>query len=386
MRILDTPGISNTALSNTAAPKARRRLPRPSILLLATVIIPTLVAGIYFGLMASDIYTSESRFVVRNPQRQATPGIGALLQGAGFARSQDDTYSVLDFIQSRDALHALDSKLGLYERFGNKHIDFLSRLDPFGMDKSFESLYLYYLKRVDIRVDTASSISSLKVTAFSAGDAYAINAALLDMAERLVNELNERGRQDLIRYASFEVDSAAKRARTAAEALSDFRTGERLFDPDRQSALQLQQVSRLQDELVASNAQLTQLRTYTPQNPQIPALQTQVSNLRSEIAAATGRVSGTNSSLARKSSDYERLALERTVADKQLAGALAALEQARNDAQRKQLYLERIVQPNKPDIAMQPRRLRAIFATFMLGLVAWGILSVLIAGLREHHD
>lgn len=163
MKLLDTLGISNISISNTVGTKAPRCLPRPSILLLITVIIPTLVAGIYFGLMASDLYTSESRFVVRNPQRQATPGIGALLQGAGFARSQDDTYSVFDYIQSRDALHALDGKFKLYERFGNKHIDLLSRLDPFGVDKSFESLYLYYLKRVDIRVDAASSISTLKV-------------------------------------------------------------------------------------------------------------------------------------------------------------------------------------------------------------------------------
>src|SRR5690606_19748193 len=149
---------------------------------------------------------------------------------------------------------------------------------------------------------------------------------------------------------------------------------------------QLQHIARLQDELIASKAQLAQLRTYTPQNPQLPALQTRINTLQAEIAAASGKVSGANASLASKSAEYERLLLERTVADKQLGIALASLEQARNDAQRKQLYLERIVQPNKPDVATQPRRLRAVLATFMLGLVAWGILSVLIAGLREHHD
>ena len=61
-----------------------------------------------------------------------------------------------------------------------------------------------------------------------------------------------------------------------------------------------------------------------------------------------------------------------------LASALATLEQARNEAQRKQLYIERIVQPIKPDEAMEPRRFRGIFATLMLGLVAWGILTMLI--------
>jgi capsular polysaccharide transport system permease protein len=65
---------------------------------------------------------------------------------------------------------------------------------------------------------------------------------------------------------------------------------------------------------------------------------------------------------------------------------MASLEQARNEAQRKQLYLERIVQPNKPDIAIEPQRIRSILTTFVVGLIAWGILSILVAGVREHHD
>jgi len=50
------------------------------------------------------------------------------------------------------------------------------------------------------------------------------------------------------------------------------------------------------------------------------------------------------------------------------------------------VYLERIAQPSKPDIAMEPRCLRSIFATLMLGLLAWGVLGMLIAGVREHQD
>lgn len=78
--------------------------------------------------------------------------------------------------------------------------------------------------------------------------------------------------------------------------------------------------------------------------------------------------------------------MERAFADRQLAAAMTSLEQARNEALRKQLYLERIVQPSLPDVAVEPRRLRGVGATFLLGLVAWGILSMLIAGVREHQD
>jgi capsular polysaccharide transport system permease protein len=82
---------------------------------------------------------------------------------------------------------------------------------------------------------------------------------------------------------------------------------------------------------------------------------------------------------------YERLELERQYADKRLAAAMASLQDAEDEARRKQAYIERIAQPSLPDEAAEPRRLRGIFAVFILGLVAWGILKLLLAGVREHH-
>jgi len=29
---------------------------------------------------------------------------------------------------------------------------------------------------------------------------------------------------------------------------------------------------------------------------------------------------------------------------------------------------------------------RAVFSTFVLGLISWGILTILVAGVREHKD
>jgi capsular polysaccharide transport system permease protein len=362
------------------------RLAGVNRLFLVTVAVPTLLAVVYFGLIASDVYISESRFVVRSPQRQAPTGLGALLQGTGFSRSQDDTYSVHDFMLSRDALKELDAKLALRTSFGSRGVDLFSRFNSLGLDNSMEALYRYYQKRITIDLDTASSISTLKVSAFTPEDAYRINEMLLQMGENLVNQLNERGRQDMIRYARSEVDMAEQKAKDAALALSNYRNKHSVYDPERQSSLQLQQISKLQDELIATQAQLGQVRTFTPDNPQVPALQQRVETLQADISAEMSKVAGGDGSLTKKAAEYERLALERAYADKQLAAALASLGEARNDAERQQLYLGRIVQPSKPDMAMEPRRLRAVLATFLLGMIIWGVLTILIAGIREHRD
>jgi capsular polysaccharide transport system permease protein len=261
-----------------------------------------------------------------------------------------------------------------------------SRFAGFDWDKIFEALHRYYLKHVTIDSDSLSSISTLSVSAFTASDAYNFNEKLLELSESLVNQLNERGRQDMIRFASSEVEAAQVKAKAAELALSQYRNLKGVFDPEKQSALQLLQVSKMQDELIATKIQLTQIRNLTRDNPQIPALQMQIATLQREINSENAKVAGGNRSLADKSTEYEGLILERGFAEKQLAAALTWLEQARNDAQHKQLYLERIVQPSKPDVAMEPRRIRNVFATFVLGLIAWGILTMLIAGVREHQN
>jgi capsular polysaccharide transport system permease protein len=81
---------------------------------------------------------------------------------------------------------------------------------------------------------------------------------------------------------------------------------------------------------------------------------------------------------------YQRLMLQSDYATKQLGGALASLQDAQSEAQRKQAYVERIVEPNLPDAPLEPRRLRGIFATLVLSLVVYGVVRMIAAGVKEH--
>lgn len=370
----------------SAVTRAMSFLKRQAILA-CTVILPTIAAIIYYGIIASDVYISESRFVVRSPQRQGQTSLfGSLLAGTGFSRSQDDTYSVHDYVLSRDALTEIDKKLNTRKAYSSKEVDFFNRFPGLDWDDSFEAFHKYYKKRVTIDYDTVSSITVLTVRAFSAEDAKKTNDLLLTMGERLVNNLNDRSRQDLIKFAEQEVQVAEEKTKTAAIALSSFRNNQSVINPEAQSAIQLQGVARIQDELLAAEAQLAQMLQVSPNNSQVPVMRNRVANLRSAISRETAKVAGGGGSLASKSTGYERLVLEKGFADRQLAAAMASLEGARSEALRKQLYLERLVQPNLPDQAMEPRRLRGVLTTFVLGLIAWGVLSLLAASILEHKD
>lgn len=354
---------------------------------LITVILPTIASCVYYGFIASDVYISESRFVVRSPQRQTTGSLGSLLSGAGFSKSQDDTYTVRDYIESRDALGELEKRLGTKNIFSDNSIDFFNRFAPFKFEDSFEDLYKYYSNHIELSLDNQSSILTLKTRAFSAKDARAINEALIEQSEALVNQLNERGRQDLLRFANQEVELAQKKAQAAALRVSHFRNSKGVIDPERQSSIQLQQISKIQEDLLSTQTQIAQLRSLTRDNPQIAALERRADVLKSAISSENSHVAGAGeTSLAGKAAEYQEVNLQREFADRQLASALSSLEQARNEAIRKQLYLERVAQPSLPDKAMEPKRIHGIIATLAAGLLAWGILTLLFSAISEHRD
>lgn len=364
----------------------QRRLIQAGPLFWLCLVLPTALAVLYFGALASDVYISESRFVVRSPKKQPSSGLGMLLGSTGITAASDEVRAAQGYILSRDGLRALETD-GLGRRaWDNGNIFILDRFDPVGLDHSFEALFLYYQDKVGAEFDRDTGITTLTVRAFSAEDAEAMNRRLLERAEALVNQLNDRSQNDLVRYAQREVSEAEDKARAAALALARYRNEAGVLDPERQAAVQLQMISKLQDELIGARMQVLQLSKAAPDNPQIPLLRVRIAGLQNAISEQMGAVAGSGRSLSAAAAQYQRLLLEREFADRQLAAAMVTLQEARNEARRQRAYVERIAQPSKPDQAMEPRRIRGILSVFLAGLVAWGVLSMLLAGVREHRE
>lgn len=361
-----------------------KRIARPGKLFLAVVVLPVLASILYFGFLASDVYVSESRFVVRSPEKPATSGLGVILQTAGFTNASDEMNAAQSYATSRDALRAINRNDAFERAYTRPEIAIFDRFNPLGLGGSFEDLYRYFQDKVTLHNDTATSILTLTVRAYDPEHARRFNEQLLELSEATVNRLNARGRQDLIRFARAEVDQAKARASQAALALAGYRNRSGVVDPEKQAEAQMQMVSKLQDSLIAAKTELAQLQRLAPQNPRLPIIRTQIGSLQGDIDRELGKVAGDRRSLAATAVQFERLALESEFAAKQLGGALASLEEAQNEARRKQVYVERIVQPNLPDSAIEPRRLRGIVATLILSLLAYGILRMLLAGVREH--
>jgi capsular polysaccharide transport system permease protein len=364
-------------------------LRKPFLLL---VILPTLLAALYFYAVAAPQYVSEARFVVNsrssdaNAQMSAMRGLaGAALGGFGGAAS-GEANSVRDFLTSLDAVKEADDRLDLISLWRRPEADFLARL----WDTEPELLTRYYNSMVNVTLDPTTNVTTLRVRSFRPQDSLTLAEALLESAEALVNRLSERARNDTLRLAQQEIDIAERRVLESRSAMVRFREQERDLDSagTAQAAVALR--GQLEAALAQARAELTErLQFMRPDNPALQVTRNRIEALERQIVAERSRHTDTNAVvdnavLSRQLAAYERLMLERQFADQQLASATASLESARVEAQRQHLYLARIVQPNLAVYPLYPRKLTNLASIFVVLAIAYGIGWLLIVGMREH--
>jgi capsular polysaccharide transport system permease protein len=128
--------------------RTREALFRADRLFLTVVVLPTALAILYFGFLASDVYVSRSQFVVRSPDKPAMTGLGTLLQSTGFSTTGDEVFASHDYVQSRDALQALNRDGQVERAYGDPSIFLFDRYNAFGVSSSFEDLYNYYRGKI----------------------------------------------------------------------------------------------------------------------------------------------------------------------------------------------------------------------------------------------
>ncbi len=348
------------------------------------VVLPTVLSGLYFGFIASERFVSESAFVVRSARQPMAGGLGSFLQMAGIVRSQDDAYSVQEYIQSRDAVRALADQVPLRDIFSRQEADFLARFPNPLYGNTEEELFLHYKTMVQVIHNATSGMTTLRVQSFRAEDSVLINMSLLSLGEELVNRMNARIRADAIRFSEDEVKRAQAQLVDTQIAITEFRNRELMLDPQKSSLIVVELVGRLSTELAQVNAQLREVEAASPNSPQLPTLQRRIAALEGQISLERNRVSNASDGLAEKIAGFERLNLQREFAVRTLAAAVGGLEAARNEARRQQLYLERVVEPHAADYALEPRRLRNVLVTFVTSLMIFFIGWLVTAGVREH--
>lgn len=362
----------------------RNRITR--LAFMGLVVLPTIVVAIFQTLIASPRYVSEAQFLVRSVTSRHATGLDTLFRTIGISRAADDAYAVQKYIVSRDAVAALAQAVPLREIFGRKGTDVFSRFPrPWQLDNE-EYLYQYYLDRVTVVEDDAKGIFTLKVSTFRPEDSELVATQLIKLAEGMVNRLNQRAQKDTIDSAAADVAAAEKRTMEADVALNAFRMRELLVDPGKSSLGYIELIGSLTAELTQASVQLKDVEALSPTSPQIPTIQARIASLEDRIKIERSKLVGTDTSLATKIAEFERLTLLRAISDKALEAAMTSLDTARQEARRQQIYIEEVVRPHKPDDPMEPERFRSIMTVLVFGFAIFSVVWILSVGVGEHQQ
>jgi capsular polysaccharide transport system permease protein len=181
------------------------------------------------------------------------------------------------------------------------------------------------------------------------------------------------------------VGRAEARLAAVQLAMTSFRERERAVDPTRSAGLALENLGRLEGALAQSRAELAEAQRFVRgENPRVLQLRNRIEALNAQVTEERSRMSSAEAGLSQQIGEYERLGTERELARTQLASATASLERARVDAQRQQIFLLRVVEPNLAEYARYPKGVQTMLYLFICLSVAYGLAWLLVAGMREH--
>ena len=221
--------------------------------------IPTLAVFLYTGIFASPMYISEVQFAIRASSDQST-SVDFASQIFKTANSTlQDAQVINAFIRSPDAFDRLDKSLKLVEHYSDRKHDFISRLtkNPTLYDKQ-----AYWDCVATPVLDPDTGILKFSVRAYTPEMAQAISAGVLRQGEELVNEMNERARQDSLVLAEQEVKRAQVRLARAQDNLKAFRDTHADLDPKATASGLQSLVLELEGQRSAVKAQIAELSGY----------------------------------------------------------------------------------------------------------------------------
>ncbi len=349
------------------------------------VLLPTALVATYYYLIAADQYQSEAHFVVRTSDAPAAApsGLSQALTMVGGTSSERDAMLIADYLESHDAVDALQSKVGLSQKFRRPEADVLSRL--WFPNPTPEQLQKYFEGKVDVDVSSETGITTLKVRSFRPEDSYRIIQELLKLGEGRVNTLNQRNYANAITMAQRRVQEAETNLSQVQRQITQFRRSEQDFNPQVTGLSRTGMVSDLQGQLAVAKAQEASMAAAVSANsPQLVALRRRVAALSRQVAAEGAKLSQGPGNVATGMGAYEGIKVRQEMAGKQLEIASAGLQRAQDDVRRQQLFVVPVVDPNMPVKALYPKRTKNVITALLALMLIYGIGWLITAGVKEH--
>ncbi|MGB3209227.1 MAG: hypothetical protein WBB19_00835 [Desulforhopalus sp.] len=349
------------------------------------VVLPLVLCGCYFGLIATDRYVGEAKVIVKQADSDNKGEFGIALLGAGMSSGMQDAQLVRQFILSLDMLHQIDKSLSLRDHYQSKDADILSRL---WKGESQEGFLAYYRKHIAVNYDDLSGVLSIRAQAFTPEFAQKIVKTVLQHSEQYINQIGQQLASEQVNFVKNELDRAAEHLRKSKQQILEFQEKYQLFSPEQESGAKLTMVNELEADLTRNKAQLNNLRSYmNDAAADIVALKAKIGALEEQLVIERSKLVGDkNNTFSDVNARHADLLLDLEFATDLYKASLMSLEQARIEAYRKLKYLVVVDSPSLAEEAEFPHRVYNLISILVVLLLLYGAVRITWATIKEHRD
>jgi len=350
------------------------------------VVLPIAVTATYLFAIAADQYVAEFRFTLNTADPPRLDALPLFTGNASHSPAALDSQILVQYMTSRAIVDKIDGSLDLRRLLSSPQADWWARL---ALPAPIEELVRYWKGQVDPSYDPADGTVTVRVRGFAPTDALRLSEAIVAACEQLVNDLSLRARRDMLRHAEAELAQAEGRLKSVLGDIRAFRDREGLIDPARTAEASGLLSTRLRDQLVGANAELTTLRTYMREDaPSIKVLKARIRSLEVQQHSLAHEMTDPDhtrsDALSRVLGSYEALESEHKFAETAYQHALQSLDQARANADRQHVFIASFVPPSLPEEALYPRRWRSLGTVALMAFALWGIGGLTAQSIRDH--
>jgi len=271
------------------AKRRRRRLALLIARLFAFVLFPTFLAGWYFYVIATPMYSTHTEFQIQQAGPSSGGQLAGLFSGTALATSQD-SIAVQGYLQSREAMGRLDADLGFRQHFQDPAIDPLQRLDA---DASLEQTYKVYKNFVKISFDQTEGIIRMDVIAADPEVAAAWAEKLVSYAEEQIDQLTARLRADQMKDAEKGYADAQAELAKSQRNLIALQEKFKIISSDTEVGLITAQIGNLESMLTQERLSLAQMESNeSPNEARMEPTKRRIATLEAEVAELRAKTDG----------------------------------------------------------------------------------------------
>ncbi|CAM4334364.1 ABC transporter permease [Bordetella tumbae] len=365
---------------------------RNRLLRLFIIVLPMVLATIYYGVLAVDRYASTAQVVVVDDSSassgaltQQTAG-AAILASTAKQVSKQETIFLLEYVTSPDLLAVLEDKLKWHEHFAAQYSDPVFWI---GDKVSREKLLKYYQRLVTVHVDELTGLLSIEVQGLTPEFANATLKEVLKQSQKFINDVSRQMATDQVRFAEAELAKTRADYESKRDALVEFQSKNSLLDAEASAKSQAGIIATLEATLADAKATLKGLlASLNPQSPQVRQQQIRVAALEKQLAAEKAALvsSSQGGHLNVIAAAYRKLTVDAEIAEEAYKLSVSALQNAKIEANKNVHSLITVVQPNMPEDPTYPFKLYDLLTILVILLFIYGITRFVIASIEDHRD